>query len=65
MQRSPGCFWHALIAPNALNATLSRQDPVNIVERLHAFNSKGIQTNWQVESVEASEMVLDANEAVN
>jgi len=25
----------APIAPDALNATLSRQDPVNVVERLH------------------------------
>ena len=25
----------ALIAANAVNATLSRQDPVNVVERLH------------------------------
>jgi hypothetical protein len=35
LQSFTGTLFRAPIAPNALNATLSRQDPVNVVERLH------------------------------
>jgi hypothetical protein len=35
LQSLTSMLFGAPIAPNALNATLSRQDPVNVVERLH------------------------------
>ena len=35
MQRFPASLFDALIAANTLNTTLSRQDSVNVVERLH------------------------------
>jgi hypothetical protein len=35
LQSFTGMLLRAPIAPNALNAILSRQDPVNVVERLH------------------------------
>jgi hypothetical protein len=35
LQWFTGTLFGAPIAPNVLNATLSRQDPVNVVERLH------------------------------
>ena len=35
LQRFTASLFDALIAANAVNATLSRQDPVNVVERLH------------------------------
>ncbi len=35
LQRFSGFAFDVLIAANAVNATLSRQDPVNVVERLH------------------------------
>jgi hypothetical protein len=34
LQSLTSTLFGAPIAPNALNATLSRQDPVNVVERL-------------------------------
>jgi hypothetical protein len=37
LQSFTGMLFRAPIAPNALNATLSRQDPVNVVERLHTY----------------------------
>jgi hypothetical protein len=37
LQSFTGMLFGALIAPNVLNATLSRQDPVNVVERLHTY----------------------------
>jgi hypothetical protein len=35
LQSFTGMLFGAPIAPNVLNATLSRQDPVNVVECLH------------------------------
>jgi len=35
LQRFTASLFDTLIAANAVNATLSRQDPVNVVERLH------------------------------
>jgi hypothetical protein len=35
LQSFTGSLFGAPIAANAVNATLSRQDPVNVVERLH------------------------------
>ena len=35
LQRFTASLFDALIAANAVNATLSRQDPVNVVKRLH------------------------------
>ena len=35
LQRFTAALFDALIAANAVNATLSRQDHVNVVERLH------------------------------
>jgi len=37
LQSLTSTLFGAPIAPNALNATLSRQDPVNVVERLHTY----------------------------
>jgi hypothetical protein len=37
LQRFTASPFDALIAANAVNATLSRQDPVNVVERLHTY----------------------------
>ena len=35
LQQFSASLFGAPIAPNVLNSTLSRQDPVNVVERLH------------------------------
>ena len=35
LQLLTSTLFRAPFAPDALNATLSRQDPVNVVERLH------------------------------
>jgi len=35
LQSLTSMLFGAPIAPDALNATLSRQDPVNVVERMH------------------------------
>ena len=35
LQLLTGTLFGVPIAPNVLNATLTRQDPVNVVERLH------------------------------
>jgi hypothetical protein len=35
LRRFTASLFDALIAANAVNATLSRQDSVNVVERLH------------------------------
>jgi hypothetical protein len=37
LQSFTGMLFRAPIAPNVLNATLSCQDPVNVVERLHTY----------------------------
>src|ERR1051326_7649546 len=53
LQSLTSLLFCAPIAPNALNATLSRQDPVNVVEGLHTYHppsSVGKGTlDWRVE----------------
>ena len=46
LQRFPASLFDTLIAANTLNTTLSRQDPANVVERLHTNYSAFVR--WMV-----------------